>query len=320
MKIVFYGANAVSFLPGVSDLLTIPHEITSVPDAVDQIAQDALNAADVVVGVHFKSPVTARNAQLFQLPAAGYDQVAFDALPATCKVCNAFGHENAIAEYVMSALLSRHVPLATADAQLRAGTWNFWAGAGPTALRTELGAQSIGIIGHGHIGQALADRAAAFGMAVHVANRSPVTSERYTAVYGLDELNNMLGAVDIVVNTLPLTPSTVSLIDGSAFTAMQRHCVFLNVGRGGVVDEDALYDALADKKIAGAIIDTWYSYPTDAATPHRPATRRFEELSNIVMTPHMSGWTDGTIARRQATIADNITRLAEGRPLINQLN
>ena len=101
---------------------------------------------------------------------------------------------------------------------------------------------------------------------------------------------------------------------------MQRHCVFLNVGRGGVVDEDALYDALADKTIGGAIIDTWYSYPTDTSTPHRPATRRFEELPNIVMTPHMSGWTSGTIARRQATIADNITRLAEGRPLINQLN
>ena len=75
MKIVFYGANATTFLPGLSDRLTISHEITSVPDAVDQIAQDALNAADVVVGVHFKSPVTARNAQLFQLPAAGYDQV-----------------------------------------------------------------------------------------------------------------------------------------------------------------------------------------------------------------------------------------------------
>ena len=157
-------------------------------------------------------------------------------------------------------------------------------------------------------------------MAVHVANRSPVTDRRYTAVYGLDKLNNMLGAVDIVVNTLPLTPSTVSLIDHSAFAAMRRHCVLLNVGRGGVVDEHALYEALADEKIAGAIIDTWYSYPTDAATPHRPATRRFEELSNIVMTPHMSGWTDGTVARRQATIADNITRLAEGRPLINQLN
>lgn len=320
MKIVFYGANAVSFQVGLSDLLTIPNEITSVPDTVDRKAQDLLNAADVIVGVHFKSPVTAQNAQLFQLPAAGYDQVAFDALPFTCKVCNAFGHENAIAEYVMSALLSRHVPLAAADAQLRAGSWNFWAGAGPTALRTELGAQSIGIIGHGHIGQAVAERSISFGMAVHVANRSPVANKRYNAVYSLDQLNSMLSAVDIVINTLPLTSSTVSLIDSAAFAAMQGHCVFLNVGRGGVVDEEALYEALASQKIAGAIIDTWYNYPSDACTPHRPATRRFEELSNIVMTPHMSGWTDGTIARRQATIADNIMRLAEGRPLINQLN
>jgi phosphoglycerate dehydrogenase-like enzyme len=319
MDIVFFGTNAASFQSGLSDLLDLPHRITCISDAPDAGERAILNAADVVVGVHFQRPLTAQRARLFQLPAAGYDQVDFDALPAQCAICNAFGHERAIAEYVMAALLARHVPLDLADRQLRAGAWNFWAGAGPAALRTELGAQSIGIIGHGHIGKAVAERALAFGMAVHVANRSPVRDARYSATYPLADLHQMLSKVDIVINTLPLTPTTTALIDGAAFGAMRPHSVFLNVGRGGVVDETALYEALLNRTIAGAIIDTWYSYPKDATTPQRPATHAFEDLPNLIMTPHMSGWTHGTIARRTETIAQNITRLAAGQPLVNQL-
>jgi phosphoglycerate dehydrogenase-like enzyme len=86
---------------------------------------------------------------------------------------------------------------------------------------------------------------------------------------------------------------------------------------GGVIDETALYDALAGKQIAGAVIDTWYQYPGATGAPTLPSRLPFRELPNIVMTPHMSGWTMGTIHRRQQAIADNINRLARGEALVN---
>jgi phosphoglycerate dehydrogenase-like enzyme len=86
---------------------------------------------------------------------------------------------------------------------------------------------------------------------------------------------------------------------------------------GGVIDEAALFAALSERRIGGAVIDTWYKYPAAAGLLSDPGSLPFHHLDNIVMTPHMSGWTTGTIARRKATMADNINRLAAGQPLRN---
>ncbi|MGO4916406.1 2-hydroxyacid dehydrogenase [Pseudogemmobacter sp. W21_MBD1_M6] len=319
MKIVFHGNNAATFHPGFAGLLSAPHDISILSDTLDRADEvAALTGADVVIGVKLTPDHPALTARLYQVPGAGYDGIDLSLLPPDCALCNCFGHETAIAEYVMAALLSRHVPLAKADAQLRQGDWHYWAG-GPDGLRTELGAQSIGIVGYGHIGQAVAARAAAFGMAVHVANRSPVAGGHLAASYGLDALSDMLGRVDIVINTLPLTETTRGLIGIQALAAMQPHAILMNVGRGAVVDEDALYDALAGDRIGGAILDTWYVYPTPAAPHPLPGNKPFHLLPNVTMTPHMSGWTTGTIARRRAAMAENVNRLAAGDDLINQI-
>lgn len=318
MKIVFHGANASTFEPGFAELLQGCHEVSVVADRPEGAEAEALASADVVIGVRYDRQDPRLSARLYHLPAAGFDKLDFDALPSGCAVCNCFGHEQAIAEYVMAALLSRHVPLADADSRLRRGDWLYWAG-GPGGLRTELGAQTIGIVGHGHIGRTVADRALAFGMKVHVANRSPVTDGRYAGTWGLAELGEMFGHVDIVLNTLPLTEDTRGLIGAGALAAMKADAIVMNVGRGPVIDEDALFDALSGQRIGGAILDTWYLYPTPEQPAPMPGNRPFQDLPNVTITPHMSGWTEGTIARRQQTMAENIDRLAAGRPLVNCL-
>ncbi|MFW2545615.1 2-hydroxyacid dehydrogenase [Primorskyibacter sp. 2E107] len=314
MNIVFYGPNAATFEPGLSEQLDMPHKITVISDAADSPGEaEALASADVVVGVHYAGKGV-QNARLFQLPAAGFDKVDMDALPTSCAVCNAFGHENAIAEYVMAALLSRHVPLADADARLRQGDWHYWAG-GPDGLRTEMGQQSIGIVGHGHIGKAVKERALAFGMTVHVANRSPVEDARITT-HELDALPEMAGQVDVLLNTLPLTGRTAGLIGAEVLAAIRDGAIVMNVGRGPVIDEDALFAALKDGRL-NAILDTWYVYPSRDDPNPQPSKHPFCNLPNVLITPHMSGWTNGTIARRTATVAENINRLARGDDLIN---
>lgn len=318
MKIVFHGDNASTFEPGLSGLLEMPHEIRVISDAANGDGEaEALAKADVVVGVHYAASDGPLSARLYQLPAAGYDKVDMAALPEGCAACNAFGHENAIAEYVMCALLSRHVPLVDADARLRQGDWHYWAG-GPDGLRTELGAQSIGIVGFGHIGKAVAARARAFGMTVHVANRSAVALADVVA-HPLGDVAAMAAQVDILINTLPLTDETEGVIGAEVFAAMPPHAIIMNVGRGPVIAEAPMYEALKEARIGGAILDTWYVYPSATAPHPMPANLPFQELPNVLITPHMSGWTEGTIARRRDTVAENINRLARGEPLLNRL-
>ena len=87
-------------------------------------------------------------------------------------------------------------------------------------------------------------------------------------------------------------------------------------GEGGIVDEDALYEALAERSIAGAVLDVWYCYPREPGL-RPPATRPFHELPNVLMTPHVSGWTDGMLDARARLIAENIRRMAFGETPFN---
>lgn len=317
---VFHGDNAANFRHGMEELLTDSHQLISVSQnftGPDEIAH--FQTADVVVGVTLNANMpTPHKARLLQAPAAGTDGIVRQCLPANCQLANCFGHENAIAEYVMAALLTRHVPLQAADAALRLGEWPFFAGR-PGALRTELGSQTMGLLGFGHIAKTLAMRAKAFGMKVLVANRSEVQSSDMDAYFSLERLHEFMAACDIVVVTLPLTEQTRSLVDADAIAAMKQQAVLVNVGRGLVIEERALFEALKNKHIGGAVIDTWYQYPPSETANCPPSQFDFASLNNVLMSPHMSGWTEGTVQRRKQTIADNINRLYKGQSLLNVL-
>jgi phosphoglycerate dehydrogenase-like enzyme len=319
MNIVFHGSNGASFAGDFAAALDGTHTITLLPDRLESGEhQAAYRAAEVIVASWFTAGLPSPDRlRLFHLTGAGYDSVDFSALHARAFVCNCFGHEPAISEYVMAALLARCVPLAQADADLRRGLWPF-AARGVDTVHPELAGRTIGLLGYGRIGRAIALRARAFGMRVHVANRSPVApGDIVDRAWRLDGLSEFFASAEFIVASLPLTAETVGLVGRAAFAAMRADAVLFNVGRGGVVDETALYDALAGGRIGGAVIDTWYQYPDASGAPTLPSRLPFQELPNIVMTPHMSGWTIGTIHRRQQAMADNINRLARGDALVN---
>lgn len=319
MHIVFHGDNAASFSNGFADLLEARADIAVVPDALASDAERrTYAAAEVIIGVKYDEALPRpERLRLFHVPGAGYDAVDLAALPASAIVCNCFGHEQAIAEYVMAALLSRHVPLSDADHRLRHGDWAYWSGA-PTRAHDELAEKTIGLLGFGHIGQAIAVRAKAFEMNVHVANRSPiVASPAVDRSFALDDLAQFWRSPDFFVVSIPLTAETTGIVGADAFAAMRPGAVVVNVGRGPTIDEKALYNALKSERIAGAVIDTWYRYPSPDQPNVLPSALPFHELPNVVMTPHMSGWTRGTIRRRQRTIAGNIKRLANGQACVN---
>ena len=133
---------------------------------------------------------------------------------------------------------------------------------------------------------------------------------------GLEIVDEVLRRSDYLVITLPATPATLGLIGERELGAMKRTAVLVNVSRAAIVDEHALYRALAERTIAGAALDVWYRYPTGAGAT-LPATASFHELPNVLMTPHVSGWTEGMLEARAKLIAENIQRTARGESPLN---
>jgi phosphoglycerate dehydrogenase-like enzyme len=178
--------------------------------------------------------------------------------------------------------------------------------------------RTIGIIGYGRIGREVAERAAGLKCRVLAANRSPITKPApVETVYPLAELDRMLPQCDTVLIACGLGPETRGLIDARRVALFKPGALLINVARAAIVDEDALYDALKDGHLGGAALDVWWQYPTAAEPARRPSRRPFQELPNVLMTPHNSSSSDATAERRWSVVAANLDRFARGEPLEN---
>ena len=188
-------------------------------------------------------------------------------------------------------------------------------------LGSDLAGKQLGIIGMGRIGQAVARRAQAFGMDVAYV---PSARKRKRPMSRFDDglratpmpFDELVRTSDVVSLHCPLTPETHHLIDTRALSLMKPSAYLVNVARGPVVDEDALYEAMASHRIAAALLDAWYTYPTLAEPNPRPSRYDFETLDNVRATPHMSGWTENLMERRYKAIAENLARFSRGEPLL----
>ena len=281
----------------------------------------ALVGADVFIGTDFDRDMgaAANRLKAILIPAAGYDRVEPDAVPVGCQVANAYHHEAPIAEWVMAVAVMLDHEIMAADATFRAGSWEMWPGR--MGSYRELFGRTFGIIGFGSIGRRVAKLAGAYDMRVIASGRTEyVGGLYYGATYyggGASAMHHVLKESDFVLVSTPLVPETRGLIGQDELGMMKPTAYLINPARGHIVDEVALYDALSSKRIAGAALDTWYEYPSGATDQPRPSTMPFWDLPNVIMTPHHSGATYGTASRRGRTVAENIDRLATGRPLVN---
>jgi phosphoglycerate dehydrogenase-like enzyme len=316
---VLVGAPCAPFRDGMAAAVATPWEIVATGD--DLVASAALiGRADAIVTVHYGNGwPKAPSLQLLQVPGAGYDGIDLAAIPANVTLCNMFEHEPGVSEYALLAMLEWCHRLCSADREMRSGIWTRSSRFGG-APDDELAGKTLVIVGLGRIGRAVARRARAFDMRVLAVNRSADKSDpNVEAVVGLDRLHATLGEADFVVLGCALTPETRGLIDASALAAMKPTAVIVNPARGAVIDEAALYDALLHRRIGGAAIDTWWDYPA-TAEPRDPSTRlAFHRLDNVILSPHVAGWTTGTVRRRTLGMAQNLDRLARGEPLENRV-
>lgn len=319
-SVILFGQKAASKAPQLRELLTTDWDVIGcVPEDIpeEKLRDLALTAKAMVSGRPDSTLPYLPKLEVFQIPFAGYDWITPDELPAGCTFCNAYEHEPAIAEYLLLGMLEWEIGLCRVASQFREKSWEGRsAGAGPT--HGELKGKTVGILGYGHIGREVARRAAAFGMRIAAIANSPKPTEDGIDWLGTrKDLDRLLSESDYLVVCCPLNEQTRDLLDASAFKTMKSSAVILNVARGPIINEGALFKALESKSIGGAVIDVWYQYPTADNPSILPSAFPFHELDNIIMTPHNSGWTEETIDRRWRFVASNLDRLARGEPLQN---
>ncbi len=319
LRVAFAGTFAGRMAERVQAHLALPCD--TVVDTEQGIVA-RLGDVDVIVTLAFTRAMgeAARALRLVQVPGAGLDRIERSAIPAGAWLANAYGHEVGIAEYVIGAMLALSRDFTRVDARLRRGEWDSqWSVSGPPpAPWPELSGKTLGILGLGRIGRALARRARAFDMAVWAVRRDAARAEteHVDVLGGPEALDEVLRRADYLAITLSLNAETRGLLGKRELDLMKPTAVLVNVARAEIVDEAALYRALSTRTIAAAALDVWYRYPT-ADGPTYPAREPFHELPNVLMTPHVSGWTEGMLEARARLIADNITRAARGEPPAN---
>lgn len=216
---------------------------------------------------------------------------------------------DATADIALTLLLATARRAGEGERMVRSGAWGGFDVKG--LLGTHVTGKTLGVIGMGRIGQAIAARCHyGFGMDVVFHNRSPKVAE--VPATQLDGLHDVMAAADFVVVATPGGAETTKLIDAAALAAMKPSGIFINISRGEVVDEEALIDALEQGRIAGAGLDVYEK------EPYVPP--RLIALDNCVLLPHLGSATSETRQAMGQMALDNIIAFSEGRTPPQQVN
>jgi len=279
----------------------------------DRLSQELSDAA-ILFGGSF-GPENVREAKQLRWihsPAAAVHDLLFPELVnSEIVLTNARDvHGVVVAEQVMAMMfaLARRIP-ESVRFQVK-HTWGQATLTGQHRLPHELGGATLGLVGLGSIGRNVAQRASAMGMKViavreHADRPKP---EHVDEVLPTSQLNELLSRSDYIVLSPPVTPATRGMIGRAQLAAMKKDGYLINVGRGPLVDEAALIEALRERQIAGAALDVFDQEPLPPESP-------LWDLENLLITPHTGGMTDKMWDRHYSIFADNLRRFQSGQPL-----
>lgn len=233
-------------------------------------------------------------------------------------------HHNATltAEMALALLLAAAKFIVPCDQALRRNDWrpHFQP---PPAL--SLHGKTALILGFGHVGQRIGCACAALGMRIIAIRRHPQRpiNLNYSAeIYSPEALTELLPQADAVLIALPGTPETHGLLGAAEISLMPPGAVLVNVGRGPIVDQHALFQALKGRRLRAAGLDVWYRYPSSEAEWENtsPADEPFHELENVVLSPHRADGSTETEILRMEHLAELLNAAARGEPLSNAVD
>ena len=263
-----------------------------------------------------KDLITAgKQLRLIQVPFSGMEWLKKEWLPDGCIVCNTNQHSEPIAEYVMLGILEFAINMRHMDRELRQGRWTYGGSIVRGLKHSEIQHKTIGFIGFGHIAKRVTELATPFGMEFIAITRNPKVDARLKWWKDSSHLEALLMESDYVLITAPLSESTRDLINESTLKKMKPTGVIINVARGPIINETAIYKALKNHEIGGALLDVWYQYASTDNLEMQPSVLPFHDLDNVIMTPHTASWTDQLDQRRINSVVKNIQNFIDQKPL-----
>jgi phosphoglycerate dehydrogenase-like enzyme len=289
-------------------------EVNGVGPAEEATYLEHADTADILLGWRPSAELLrkAKRCKLLINPGAGVQHLAepFAGIPAEERPVVVNGHGNAAftAEHLLAMLLSLTRRLRLHDRWMREGRWRT---GDKEAAALPLSQRRVGLLGYGHVNRALDTLLEPFGCRRFVLHRRPAEGSGH---FGPNDLNAFLDAIDTLVLALPLTAETEGMIDARALDRLGPTGILINGARGKVVDEQALYEALVQHRIAMAGIDVWYEYQPEADDQGRkhPYRLPFHELGNVLLSPHRAASPFSDLGRWWDVI-ENIRRFQQGR-------
>ena len=248
----------------------------------------------------------ARKLRWIQLAGAGIERFLFPELvDSGIVLANGRGTTGVpIAEHVMALVLAFTRRLHVTFDRQKEKIWETHA----NLPVIEIAGDTMGIVGLGGIGLQVAKRAHAFDLRVLAVDPTPSARPDYVEIFGPDHLQNILEVSDYVVICCPQTRNTEGLIGAAELRAMKRSAFLFNVGRGPIIDQDALIEALRSGEIAGAGLDAMTPEPLPPESP-------LWSMPNVLITPHHAGQSPKAGDRKFALFCENLEAYVEGRPL-----
>lgn len=297
----------------------------TVGDDLSALADNGRSVNIIVGGSATREQLTTPDdLRLFIVPWAGVPPQTRDLLREFPNLPLHNLHHNAAptAEMAVTLLLSAARFVIPYDQTLRRADWSMrYARPGPSVL---LAGKTALVLGYGAIGQRVARACHSLDMRVLAVRRHPTArSDAFAAeIHAVDNLHALLPHANAVIICLPHTADTDGLLGTRELALLPPKSVLVNIGRGPIVDEQALYAALRDGTLHAAGLDVWYNYPQDKeARSHTwPANYPFHELDNVVMSPHRGGDTQDTEWLRMEHLAQLLNAAARGEPLPNRVD
>lgn len=233
-------------------------------------------------------------------------------------LCNSHINAAEVAEYAITLLLAVAKNIIPSDRELRKGDW-LYAFGGPRP-NIEIRRKICLIVGLGNIGSEIARRMSAFDVTIYATTRSG--NSPYIGLVDrlvkIDDVRSLVESADFIFLSLPLTRESEGLVDSTFISWMKRTSILVNISRGPIVDEKALYDALKENRIRGAGLDVWWRYPAKwRGKGEPPSDIPFQDLDNIVVSPHRAGYSENTEREYFRFAGENILRFIRGESPLN---